>query len=306
MNKLFFLIISSLTLSLSTFAQEDPSRQIIPEEFVKARPSKATSGSTASGQVKYQRATAKNSTETPAGAYQQLGLTIWRLRPSKVTDTGARIIVHEDQATIEWTPERMAANMPLKVGEKIRLSFEAPQAGYLYVIDREKYADGSVGEPYLIFPTKKTRGGDNQVAPGHIIEIPGQDDQPNFFTLKQTRRDQVEELVTVIVSAQPLPDITIGDKALQLAPALVAQWEKQWSANTESFELAGGVGRTWTKAEQQAGANATRQLTQDDPSPQTVYRVGVKPGTPMLVQVGLKYARKVAPPTRARAKRTAN
>ena len=182
----------------------------------------------------------------------------------------------------------MAANEQLKIGEKIRLSFEAPQAGFLYVIDREKYADGSLGEPYLIFPTTRTRGGDNKVAPGLLIEIPAQDDRPNYFTLKQTRDDQIGELVTVIVAAQPLPEITIGEQAIQLAPALLAKWEKEWGAKPEVFELADGAGRPWTKAEQQAGAESTRQLSQDDPSPQTIYRVAIKPGAPMLVNVGLK------------------
>lgn len=301
MNKLFFLVV--IVLSLPTFAQEDPSRQIIPEEFIKSRPTKSAGTSPATTKrAKYQRVTDKNAAELAAGSYQQLGLTIWRLRPSKVTDTGARIIVQETEKTIEWTPERVASNMPLKVGEKIRLSFEAPQAGYLYVIDRELYADGSLGDPYLIFPTKRTRGGDNQVAPGHIIEIPGQDDQPNYFTLRQTRGDQVEERLTVIVTAHPLADITIGDKALKLSPALLAQWEKQWGATTEIYELAGGAGRPWTKSEQQAGADVSRQLTQDDPEPQTIYRVAVKPNAPMLVQVGLKYARKSPGKARTQAK----
>lgn len=292
MNKLFILIAMCLASCLPVVGQEDRSRQIIPEEFIKARPPKATASPAVLGaRASYRNASAKKTAAAATGNYQQLGLTIWRLRATKKTDSGTRIIVQEDAETVEWTPERVAADMPLKMGEKIRLSFEAPQTGFLYVIDREKYADGSLGEPYLIFPTTRTRGGDNKAAPGHIIEIPAQDDRPNYFTLKQTRSDQVGEVVTVIVSAQPLEAITIGEKALKLAPELFAQWEKQWSATTEAFELADGAGRPWTKAEQEAGADKTRQLTQDDPGPQTVYRVAVKPGAPMLVNVGLKYAK---------------
>ncbi len=286
MNRFFVLITMCLAFSLPAIAQDESSRQIIPEEFIKARPPKSTASST--GRSSYRSTTSKKA--MPTGNYQQLGLTIWRLRPAKTTDNTARIIVHEGAETVEWTPERVAANMPLKMGEKIRLSFEAPQTSFLYVIDREKYADGSLGEPYLIFPTTRTRGGDNKAAPGHIIEIPAQDDRPNYFTLKQTRSDQVGEVVTVIVSPQPLKEITISDKALKLAPEMLTQWEKQWGGTTEAFELANGAGRPWTKAEQEAGATSTRQLTQDDPGPQTVYRVAVKPGTPMLVNVGLKYA----------------
>ena len=85
------------------------------------------------------------------------------------------------------------------------------------MIDRERYAGGSTGDPYLIFPTTRTRGGDNRVAPGQIIEIPGQDDRPNFFTPRRSRLDQTGELLTVIVTPQPIAGITIGDKPLPLS-----------------------------------------------------------------------------------------
>jgi hypothetical protein len=221
----------------------------------------------------------------------QLGLTIWRLRPSSGADVGARIIVHHEGETEEWTPERVESNTPLRIGERIRFSFESPQTGYLYVIDSEQYAGGATGDPYLIFPTTRTRKGDNRVAPGQVIEIPGQDDRPNFFTLRRTRLDQTGELLTVIVTPQPIEGITIGEKPLPLSSRQVMQWDEQWGASTEKFEMDGGAGKTWTKAEQEAGASGTRQLTQDDPGPQTIYRVAVKPGSPMLVKVELRYGR---------------
>src|SRR5215510_4622368 len=99
------------------------------------------------------------------------------------------------------------------------------------------------------------------------------------------------ELLTVIVKSQPIDGITISDKPLALSSQQVAQWENQWGALTEKFEMAGGSGKTWTRAEQEAGANSTRQLAQDDPGPQTIYRVAVKPGSPLLVNIGLRYSR---------------
>ena len=50
-----------------------------------------------------------------------------------------------------------------------------------------------------------------------------------------------------------------------------------------------GAGRTWTKAEQLAAADRERVLTQEDPPPQTVYRVSAEPGQPFLVKVRLRY-----------------
>lgn len=290
MKNLMLVTLLFSACCLPLLAQESGSRQIVPEEFVKARPHK--SGAAPARRTSYRSTSTAKNVVAKNGNFEQLGLTIWRLRPTKKTDAGARIIVQEGEDSNEWTPERVAADTPMKMGERIRFSFESPVPGYLYVIDREQYADGSFGEPYLIFPTTRTRNADNQVAPGRIIEIPGQEDRPNFFSLKQSHKDQTGEILTVIVAAQPLSEITIGTNALKLAPELVTQWEKQWGALTQKFEMNEGVGKIWTKAEQEAGANATRQLTQEEPAPQTIYRVAVKSGSPILVKVKMRYRTK--------------
>jgi hypothetical protein len=293
----YYLLLSAflaIALSSPARAQSGGARQIIPEEFVKARPAKSAAGSArrpAYRRVSSPSAAARTSPRARSSNFTQLGLTIWRLRPSTTADSGARIVVHESDEVTEWTPERVAAGVPLRVGERVRLSIESPQTGYLYVVDREQYADGTLGEPYLIFPTTRTRGGDNQVTAGRLIEIPGQEDRPNYFRLRQSRPDQVGEALTVLVTAQPIEGLSPGPKPLVLAPEQVAQWEKMWGARVERFELAGGAGKTWTKAEQAAGADGMRLLTQEDPGPQTVYRVAVKPGAPILVKVGLRYRR---------------
>jgi hypothetical protein len=280
----------SFALCLLTIFQGEGARQIVPEEFVKARPGKSTA--TAAKQPSYRPAdAAKKTSGAKSSDFTQLGLTIWRLRPSKAADTGARIIVQESDDTVEWTPERVEANSPLRIGERIRISIESPRTGYLYVIDREQYADGTLSEPYLIFPTTRTRGGDNRVTAGRVIEIPGQEDRPNYFRLRQSRPNQTAEVLTVLVTNEPLEGLTFGAQPLVLANDQVAKWEKEWSAPAERFELIGGAGKTWTKAEQAAGADGTRLLTQEDPGPQTIYRVAAKPGAPILVKVGLRYSR---------------
>lgn len=290
MTRLVHLL--SLAFCLVTCLQAQDTRGIVPEEFVKARPAKSQSQANANRRTLYRRTGAKPVAAHSAGEFAQLGLTIWRLRTAAATDTGARIIVQKEDETVELIPERLPTNAALHIGERIRFSFESPQTGYLYVIDREQFADGSFGEPLLIFPTTRTRNGDNQVAAGKLVEIPAQEDRPNYFTLQQSRlanASQTGEVLTVIVTARPLEGITIGPKALTLTAEQVGQWEQQWGARTETFDLAGGAGKTWTKAEQEAGASGTRQLTQEDPEPQTIYRVAVKPGAPLLVKVGLRY-----------------
>jgi len=307
MSRIFFILISisflfSACLVTSPQAQaQDQTRGITPEEFVRTRPGKPQRSPTAKPHVAYRRTTA--AAASGAGEYAQLGLTIWRLRPARSADTGTRIIVQKDDDSIELIPERVSANAPLHIGDRIRFSFESPQTGYLYVIDREQFADGSLGDPVMIFPTTRTRNGDNQVSAGKLIEIPAQEDRPNYFTMQQSKLNNVTqsgELLTVIVATKPIEGITIGAKALPLTSQQVEQWEKEWGARTETFDLTGGAGKTWTKAEQEAGANGTRSLTQEDPQPQTVYRVACKPVSPLLVKVGLRYGSQGAPANRSK------
>jgi hypothetical protein len=55
----------------------------------------------------------------------------------------------------------------------------------------------------------------------------------------------------------------------------------------------GGAGQAWTMAEKLAG-EATRDLTQFDPTPQTIYRVFAKPNQPLMVTVQMLFAEPVA------------
>ena len=216
-------------------------------------------------------------------------VTVWRLRPARATDDKqVRLLKHagDKTAVAEWTPERIGTGTPLTAGQRVRLSIEAARDGYLYVIDRELYADGSTSEPHLIFPTLSIRGGDNKVAVGKIFDIPN---DGTYFILDPSRPDQVGEVLTVLVSPHPLDGFTIGEKDVVLPAELVASWEKTWGSNTGRLDLAAGAGQTWTKEERDAAANK-RALTADSPRPQSVfYRPDAKPGDPVLANVKLRY-----------------
>jgi len=288
-------LITLMLASLSAphfWAQDGSTRGVIPEEFLKARPARqgAASKSTA---VYKQTGTSFTgslaSVRAKAAGLRELGVTIWRLRPSVSTDNGARILVQEGADTISWTPERITSATRLHAADRVRLSIESPQTGYLYVIDREQYAQNKLGEANLIFPTTRTHGGDNHVSAGHLIEIPAQDDRPSYFTLRLSRPEQAGEQLTLLVTDKPIENLTIGPKALVLSDDQVAKWEKDWGSKVERFEMAGGGGKTWTRAEQEAGADSSRLLTQDDPAPQTIYRVATQPDAPILVNLKLTY-----------------
>jgi hypothetical protein len=313
--KRLFTIFSVLALGLTTVAafsaplaaqDTDTTRGIVAEEFVKARPAKQGSASAKVPSYKLVGTSSKTVTMTSLRANsadaRELGITIWRLRPSASSDGGPRILVQEGADTIAWTPERVPSDTPLRQGDRVRLSIESPRTGYLYVIDREQYANKQQGDPYLIFPTTRINNGDHQVTAGRLVEIPAQEDRPNYFTLRQSRPDQSGEVLSVIVTDKPLEGITPGPKALALSAEQVAKWEQASSSQVQRFEMTGGAGKTWTKAEQEAGLDGTRLLTQDDPGPQTIYRVTVKSDQPILVKVGLKYSSTSKPVKTAAAK----
>jgi hypothetical protein len=295
-------------------SQEESSRQIVLDEFTKARPAKASvvlsSPSNRTSRTKTRRpstirvavrptyrraggsAVAASAAAKRAAKAEELGITVWRLRQSKANDTSARLLVIENSQSTHWVPERVEADTPLKVSERVRISVESPRTGYLYVVDREQYADGSLGDAYLIFPTMRTRNGDNKVRPGKLIDIPAQEDTPNYFTLvpSPSRSDQVAEVLSFIVTSQPLEHLQISDKPVKVSKSEIEKWEKMWSSQVERFEMEGGAGRAWTNEEKAASAiSSSRVLTQEEPAPQTIYRIIAKATGSLLVTVPLRY-----------------
>jgi hypothetical protein len=268
----------------AVFAQkpddEEQSRQVFATEFLNARPAPQTRRGPRTGAAK----------SAPNPASDLLGVTIWRLRPAASNDdTQARLLDHEADAEAVLIAERVTTDTKFKEGQKVRLSIESPRPGYLYVIDREQYADGTFSDPYLIFPTLKTRDGDNAVAAGRLIEVPDQDDKPFYFKMKRNRADQVGEVLTLLVTSQPIPSLQLGKKALKLTNEQFAQWEQKWKAPAKRVELANHSGKPYTKAEMTAGASNTTLLRRDDPPPQTIYRIAAKPGDALLITLSLQY-----------------
>lgn len=266
--------------SLVAFSQ---TRGIVPEEFVTARP-----GPPAAARPSYRKA--GSSSIRPVSSFAQVGLTVWRLRPANREDSPVRLLVHEQDGKKEWIPERVDSSTILTLGDRVRLDLELPREGYLYVIDREDYGGGRFGEPVLIFPTLRTRGGVNRVEPGRLIDIPSQTDSPNYLTVQKSRPSQQGELLTILVTPQPLEGIEIKHEAQRLDGKLLADWERRWGQSSDRFELNGGVGRPWTLAEQRAGLGSGLRLTPSDPPPQTVFRTSAAANLPLIVSIPLHYA----------------
>ena len=219
-----------------------------------------------------------------------VGITVWRLRPLEPGDArGTRALIQESDER-QWVPERVSADSPLIQDQRVRISMEAGQEGYLYIIDRDGYADGTRSDPYLIFPTTRTRHGENHVKPGMVVDVPDQDDAPPYFRVKRSRGDQIDEVLSFLITPQPLSEIKSGRDRQKLSPEQVARWEKLWKVKSEKLEDKASVGKAYTPAEKQA-ARGEALLTADDPLPQTMFHLNCKSGDPVLLDVALKIAR---------------
>jgi hypothetical protein len=286
--------IAGLRVEGSIRPSQDTRRKIVSDDFIKNRRQVTRPSRKGKSRVETKRPTYRLVSDPtvdsrlPTGNFEQLGITIWRLRPARTGDAGRRALIREKSNGLLWAAERVQSDSTFREGDYIRISVESPRAGYLYVIDRELSADGSTGEAMLIFPWAEA---DNKLVPGSLIDIPGEEDDPNHFTARVTHRNQVGELLTFIVTATPL-DLALSDKPLRIEPRELSRWEELWGGVSERYEMEGGVGQAWTQEEQQAAAKKkTRQLTRDDPPPQTIYRVATTDPKALVVHLQLRYGK---------------
>jgi hypothetical protein len=221
-----------------------------------------------------------------AEIWKRLGLTIWRLRSADSS-------LNKDSATVragttEYLPVRVSADTEFTPGDKVRLSFESPSEGYLYIIDREIYSDNTVGGPRLIFPSMLSSLGKNRIEPGQMLDIPAQSDRVPFFTLESQNKDWRGELLTIILSPEPLEGFSTPDEPEPIPAAYISELESKYLKTITHYEQVGTEGSAYTAAEQQAGAGVTRNLTQKDPYPQTMFKSKVRKNEPLLVNLEIR------------------
>lgn len=286
---LLALVIAFAAAGLVAGQEQEGSKGIKAEIFIKNRPPDPAPRRT-SRKPTYKSSQVVSLLGPPAGkVFAQVGVTIWRFRPATSADKTKELVEEEDAQSSQWSLERVADGTLLAPGQKVRLGIESlTHDGYLYVIDREQYADGSFGEARLIFPTKRTPEGGNSVKAGKLIYVPA---VPRYFRIKpsQTSKGHVAEVLTVLVSPKPLIDAALlAPTSIVIEPAQLSAWEKQWQAAPTKFEMEGGVGQPMSEAEQAAGLNNS-ELTKSQPVPQTIYRLTIKPEDALLVTVPLRF-----------------
>jgi len=269
--RLFLIVISILAIQLIALAglQEEIPRSIVSDDFVKNR----RKGKAKPRSRLYRLASSPRT--RPAGESDsdtwQVGVTIWKLQPRS--------------RQLERVSRRVEADNKFHDGDLLRISIESPIEGYLYIVDRDWFTNGSGGETNLIFPA---RGENNRLKPGKLIDIPTEDEASFKATPKP---NQSGEMLTIIVALSPL-QLPLSNNPLPITNTQLSDWEKRWSAITDRYEMNDGAGQTRTIEEQQAAATGgTRQLTRDDPSPQTIYRLVPKNRDGVLFNLMLSYVR---------------
>lgn len=323
---LHYPIVCGLVLGFASFffAQDNTqTRSITSDDFVSQRPTDKTANSknnrkntkpkTRRATYKYIRRdknvsrkkqaqpTTKNTTTNKPEKVSEIGVSVWKLRPSRSSDGGYKLPVLVNNLRQMWTAERVNPDTPFQAGDRVRLAIESSDSGYLYVIDSEIYSDGSFGEPFLIFPAAP--GEDNSVKPGLLVDIPDQTEDLPYFLINPKQANYTGELLTVIVSPKPLTNLKIdaGGK-IKNTDALI---DLETNADAEIFSRNDNQDKIYTQTEAESACGSksrqlvgekttekpcgvkTRQLTREEPLPQSIYRVKTQAGEPAVAFVKL-------------------
>lgn len=270
---LFMLLALAFVQPLaSACPQKETPRAIISEDFTKNRPkSPRKRPRNSRKRVRTYRLADTALLGSLAEYSLQAGVTVWRMEYVPVSRS-------------PWIARRVESNTEFRAGEFLRLSIESPHPGYLYVVNRDWFTDGSSGETNLIFPLL---GEDNRVQAGKLIDIPAANINP-FKT--DPKPNQAGEMLTVIITSEPLR-LPLSDKPLPVSNTELDEWKQRWGGPTARYEMNGAAGEVRTKNERQAAKRrGTRQLTRDDPGPQTIYLLAPRNADGLLFNLMLSYA----------------
>lgn len=320
LKRILFLGALAVFSAASAFAQDDPKqRSITSDDFTSQRPA----GKKKSVKYNYvrqdkntvKRKSAKVKAKKPsnptkkAERFFDVGVTMWKLRQPRSSDTGYKLPVRiNDSLTQMWTAERVGPDTIFRAGDRVRFAVESSNSGFLYLINSEFYKDGGFGEPSVIFP--HSSGEDNFVKPGLLVDIPDRTEDFPYFTIEPKKYNYAGELVTIIISPQPLRSLKTDENGkLQNLDELIelesgADVEIYSSENEHSFytqaeaEAACGsktrelVRQKLNSDKQTSNTNPcgeeTRQLSREEPLPQTIYRVKARTGMPVVAFIKMR------------------
>jgi Domain of unknown function (DUF4384) len=271
-----------------TFKQQ---RQSVASSRRNATPKNTSSGKSSNVRTSQPKSTSTGG-NSPAAEDAFVGFTVWEMRESEGgTERRSFRLKKNNGQTVVMRPFRIGSETPLVAGRSYFFSIESARSGYLYIIDREQNANGKLGEPLLLFPTKGVHDGINEITAGEPVEIPDQKSENASFEAERHGQDHIGEVLTIIVSPEPLIDRSrLKDDPITLQVSEVTKWERQWGTKSRWVENTEAIGRAYTEEEGRAGGDPNVGLKENDPLPQRLYQVGAKAANPLIVTLQLRYS----------------
>ena len=231
--------------------------------------------------------------DVPVETSEQVGLTIWRLRRCAGAG-GHNCFLELQDATgrsFKYEAVRVGTDDDFRGGDGIQIAVESRARGFVYVLHQEVRADGSTGEPKILFPQRE---GANAVGPGRPLLIPAQGEDGAVKVLKMRNdsgRRLKSERLRIIVVPRPLEGVFVESRPRYISESDVKGWEERLSGRLELFDLSGGEEENMSLNEWRAmrGGAASRDLTTEDLAPQKLYVVDRRRDDGVLFTIELPY-----------------
>ena len=295
----------SLSLAVSSQVNDD-TRGLIPKEYA-AQLSKTIAKKRPRSRRKrrlspitYAPASRDNSPMAPGF---DVGVTFWRLRPARKVDDPVvvepkrivkRIKGKEVETIIRLTPERVDSEAQFSDGEKLRVSIEAPFESYVYILNQERYANGTLSDPFLIYPGRSDIRVNKRAGPGRLVYLPEEPDYFEIFTLNPGGKKKSGEMFTIVLSSglvAALPPLEGTEDTREIDQVLFNRLQHDLGGAVWKFKQIGGARRNITRVEKRAGPKGGELLDDVDPQPETIYHVARRADGIVLFQIAIKMAR---------------
>jgi hypothetical protein len=313
---LVFILSSSAINSQTPNNTQEQKRDIIrrleedsPKKIAKARPKVSRPKSASSKTIKQSEYTLVGSTadkDIKQDDGVDVGFTFWVLKEANNIDKSdnAEVIevarrktrikegkeIKEKIEKVQLIPKRTLSDNNFANGDIFRFSLDLPVDGYVYIFNREKYSDGTLGAPYLIFPRIKDKNISDKTIPGKLLFIPNLVD---YFEIEETseNKEKVAEVYYVLVSPNPVPDIALlkTNEPELVDLATFSKYEK-FNAPLLKFECKNQENTPITQIEKLASIGNSEVLGETDPLPQTVYHILKPTGEPIFFAISVKTA----------------
>jgi hypothetical protein len=149
-------------------------------------------------------------------------------------------------------PFRIPGEILFALGDKIHISFNSPQDGYLYIINESPLITGQASSFNILFPTPTTNRGSAQLSAGKTFRIPDHDAGLVFD------KEQGAEKLWLIWAA---------GKVAELEPL------KNWANQKDAGEIKDAAQIKTLRAFLAARSAAEPQVTRDETSKQTTVKM---------------------------------